>query len=261
MAEGAAIDVSVIVPVYRNASTLTLLATQVFDVIAGLGVNGEIVFVNDASPDDSHARLTSLAASREHVTVVDLPANVGQHAAVLIGLSHARGRACVVMDADLQDRPASIATLWHARTPATLAVFGGRRGHYEAGGRHLTSRLFKSVLHHLTGVPKDAGIFVLIERDLVDALVRFPTTFPWIQAMIGCLGVPVVSVPVDRDVRGEGTSSYSSIGRLRTASRGLLCVLEYRLWRAPVAWLDAHRGAGAPDQRDGRLPPNRATKS
>ena len=46
MAEGAAIDISVIVPVFRNASTLTRLATQVFDVIGLLGLNGEIVFVN-----------------------------------------------------------------------------------------------------------------------------------------------------------------------------------------------------------------------
>lgn len=232
-------DLSVVVPVFRNADTVGALAEQVTAVVRDMGLRGEIVFVNDASPDDSHARLISLAAARASIVVIDLPHNVGQHAAVLHGLAHARGEACVIMDADLQDRPTSIATLWHARTPGVLAVFGGRTGRYEEAGRHATSRLFKWVLHRLTGVPKDAGIFVLIERDLVDALVRFPTRTPWIQSMIGLLGAETRSVPVERDTRQTGASSYSAFGRLRTASRGVWCVIEHRLWRAPAPYLDS----------------------
>lgn len=233
------VDLSVVVPVYRNAPTLQLLADQVSAVAADLAVSFEIVFVNDASPDDSLARLMELAANRSHIVVIDLSSNVGQHAAVLHGLAHARGRACVIMDADLQDRPASLALLWRARATDVSAVFGGRRGRYEGAGRHVTSRLFKELLHRLTGVPRDAGIFVLIERPLVDAIVRFPTTFPWIQAMIGCLGARVASTPVDRDLRQEGRSSYNGLGRLKTAARGILCVVEYRLWRRKRPYLEA----------------------
>lgn len=246
-------DLSVIVPVYRNADTVEALADQVFDVARGLGVRGEIVFVNDASPDDSIERLTRLAAAHASVVVVDLSRNVGQHAAVVHGLARARGRTCAIMDADLQDRPASLATLWRARSTDGGVVFGGRTGRYEDAGRHLTSRMFKTLLHAVTGVPRDAGIFLLMERDVVNALVTFPTRTPWIQSMIGLLGVPMRSVPIERDDRPTGRSSYSAFGRMKTAARGLWCVIEYHVWRAPAPYL-------ATRQRD-QLPPKRVTKS
>lgn len=255
------VDLSVVVPVYRNAPTLAALTEQVLDVAAGLTITCEIVFVNDASPDDSRARLIEIAETRAAVTVVDLARNVGQHAAVLHGLAYASGRTCAIMDADLQDRPSSLAVLWHARSPTVSAVFGGRRGNYQEQGRHATSRLFKWVLHRLTGVPKDAGIFVLIERELVDALVRFPTRTPWIQAMIGCLGASTVSVPVDRDVRSEGASSYSAFGRLRTAARGVWCVLEYRCWRASEPYLESDDQKDVARPQRGLLAPKRRMKS
>jgi glycosyltransferase involved in cell wall biosynthesis len=232
-------DVSVVVPVYRNAPTLRALVNQVGAVISDLGLAHEMVFVNDASPDDSLARLRELALDHPEVTLVDLPVNIGQHAAVLHGLARARGRTCVVMDADLQDRPASLAVLWRARTPGVEAVFGGRRGDYESRGRLATSWLFKRALSRLTGIPSDAGIFVLMERSLVDRLAVFPTRVPWIQAMIGCLGVATVSIPVERDRRADGRSSYSGAARLRTALRALLCVVEYHAWRPRQPYLDA----------------------
>lgn len=241
MTDAGVPDLSVIVPVYRNADTVDALAHQVFDIARDLDIRCEIVFVNDASPDASLDRLTRLAASHTSVVVIDLPQNVGQHAAVIHGLARARGRACAIMDADLQDRPASLATLWRARSAEGGVVFGGRTGRYEDAGRHLTSRLFKTALHLMTGVPRDAGIFLLMERDVADALVTFPTRTPWIQSMIGVLGVPMRSIPVERDERAAGHSSYSAFGRMRTAARGIWCVLEYRMWRAPAPYLATNR--------------------
>lgn len=246
MTETRVPDLSVVVPVYRNADTVESLAVQVFEVARTLDVHCEVIFVNDASPDQSSSVLARLARRLPGVVVVELAQNVGQHAAVLHGLARARGRACAIMDADLQDRPASLVTLWRARSPGVGVVFGGRTGRYEAHGRHVTSRLFKTLLHTLTGVPRDAGIFMLVERDVVDALVRFPTSTPWIQSMIGLIGVPMRSVPIERDERPAGRSSYGALGRMKTAARGLWCVIEYRVWRRRTPYLTGiagnHRG-------------------
>jgi glycosyltransferase involved in cell wall biosynthesis len=247
-------DLSVVAPVYRNRDSVERLATEVLDVTRAMGVTCEIVFVNDASPDDSLERLIALTRTLPAVRVIGLARNVGQHAAVLHGLAHARGRTCVVMDADLQDRPSSLPTLWQQRAPGVLAVFGGRVGRYEGDGRHLTSRVFKWLLHRLTGVPRNAGIFVLLEREAVDAIVRFPTRTPWIQAMVGLLELPAVSVPIERDRRPHGRSSYSGFSRVRAAARGVWCVLEYRCWPPRHAYLTGAR------QR-AQLWPNRSTNS
>lgn len=88
--------------------------------------------------------------------------------------------------------------------------------------------------------------------------MTFPTRVPWVQAMIGCLGARTVSVPVVRDPRPDGESSYTAAARLRTATRALLCVLEYRLWRAPAPYLARASQPGA--QRTGRLVPYSRTK-
>jgi glycosyltransferase involved in cell wall biosynthesis len=232
------LDLSVVVPVYGNAATVAALAEQVATVAQGLGISHEIVFVNDSSPDDSLRRLQALAAASNSIVVIDLACNLGQHAAVLHGLARTRGQVCAIMDADLQDRPASLAVLWRARQPGCDVVFGGRRGRYQDAGRHATSRLFKWLLGRLTGVPDDAGIFLLMERALVERLVRFPTRTPWMQSMIGCLGARTISVPVDRDMRATGTSSYSAWGRVRTATRGIWCAVEYRLFPAPLPYLE-----------------------
>jgi glycosyltransferase involved in cell wall biosynthesis len=247
-------DLTVVAPVYRNRDSVGRLATEVLAVTRAMGVTCEIVFVNDASPDDSLERLLALTRTVPSVRVVDLARNVGQHAAVLHGLAHARGRTCAVMDADLQDRPSSLPTLWQRRAPGVLAVFGGRVGRYERDGRHRTSRVFKWLLHRLTGVPRDAGLFVLLEREAVDAIVAFPTRTPWIQAMVGLLGLPAVSVPIERDVRPHGRSSYSALARVRTAARGVWCVLEYRWWPPRQPYLT---GSGQRAQ----LWPNRSTNS
>ena len=207
-------------------------------MLCGLGLDYELLLVNDASPDDSLVRLKENAARRNRVTILQLPRNRGQQVAVLIGLSYARGQLCAIMDGDLQDRPSSLAVLWHARSPQVSAIFGGRRGRYESTGRHLTSRLFKWAMHQMAGLPVDAGMFVLMERPLVDALLSFPTRVPWLPAMIGCLKVPVLSIPIARDRRSEGTSAYRPMGRLLAAVRGFYCVLEHHFWPPKTSYLD-----------------------
>lgn len=248
-------DLSVIAPVYGNGDSVGTLAAEVLAVARGMGITCEVVFVNDASPDDSRERLAALAGTVPAVCVVDLSINVGQHAAVLHGLAHARGRVCVVMDADLQDRPTSLPALWRRRAPGVLAVFGGRVGRYQSGGRHATSRFFKWLIHRLTGVPKDAGIFVLLEREAVDAILAFPTRTPWLQSIVGLLELPAVSVPIERAVRTHGRSSYTTFRRAATAARGVWCVLEYRWWPAREPYL-AQVG-----QRPQALPNRRANSS
>ncbi|MEM6732569.1 MAG: glycosyltransferase, partial [Myxococcota bacterium] len=90
---------SVIVPVYRNSETLVELHRR---LRASIGMETEIVFVNDRSPDDSASVLRRLA-EHDATRVCTLRKNVGQNIAVLIGFSLARGEWLINLDADLQD--------------------------------------------------------------------------------------------------------------------------------------------------------------
>lgn len=220
--------VSIVVPVYRNADTLRELHRRLCRAMESLPLSYELLFVDDACPEGSLEVLRELAERDSQVAVLALERNVAQQRAVLIGLAHARGDYVVVMDADLQDPPEAIPDLLAKAHEGFDAVFAGRRGHYESRSRLLSSRLFKGLLHLVSGVPADAGLFVAMNRRMVDRLLTYRGPHPFVVAMIGCTGLPVVSIPVARAQRLKGSSAYSFWGRLKVGSLALAWV---PLWK------------------------------
>ena len=223
-----AVDVSVVLPVFRNRETLVELHARLSQTLAPASLRYELLFVDDASPDGAGDAIRDLATRDPRVRAIHLPRNVGQHRAAWLGLQASRGAWVVVMDADLQDPPEAIPALLAAATPRTEAVFATRRGRYEGPGRLFTSRLFKSVRHLLTGVPRDAGMFLALRRSLVEEILRIDVPRPFLTAMVGILGRPYVTVPVERSRRPCGTSAYGPGGRLLTGSSELAFVLRHR---------------------------------
>lgn len=233
------VDLSVVVPVYNNAATLGMMYKRVRDALLAEGMTFELLFVDDCGADDSLKVAHELANRYSEVSLIVLRHNVGQHAAVLHGLRFAHGECYVVMDADLQDPPEALPLLWRARRDGYGAVFAGRRGHYQGASRMLTSKVYKYVLHYLTGIPKDAGIFVLMEHRVVRALLRMPVYTPWINVMIGLNNIPSLSIPVQRATRREGRSAYNTWRRFHSAFRGLRCVFEYKWMRASKPYIES----------------------
>jgi glycosyltransferase involved in cell wall biosynthesis len=235
-APSSGIGVSVVVPVYRNAETLYELHARLTAELAGTREPHELIFVNDASPDKSAAVLRGLKRRDPCVVVIELPNNIGQHRAVLAGLQRAAGRRVVVLDADLQDPPEAIPQLLAGLDGGAAVVFAGRCGHYESSTRLLTSRLFKTLLSLLCGVPRDAGMFVAMQHSVVAQVLSFKTRWPFVVAMIGCTGREAISIPVTRMQRRVGRTAYSSWGRLQAGLKAVACVLSCRLFarRAPV---------------------------
>lgn len=248
------IDVSVVVPVYRNAGTVGELASRIRSVLDGRGASFEILFVNDACPEGSLAALEVLADSNDRFRVVSLTRNVGQQRAILFGLAYARGRNVVVMDADLQDPPEAIPLLLDRLGEGCDAVFAGRRGRYESAGRLLTSALFKRVLHLMTGVPADAGAFVAMTRKTAESILPMSSRSAHVVAMIGASGLPAVSIPVERAPRADGRSAYTSLGRALVGIHALGWVLiQGRRFAVRFgAEEDLHRGVVAGERADGR---------
>jgi glycosyltransferase involved in cell wall biosynthesis len=221
-------QVSAIIPVYRNAATLLELHQRLSLVLQSSRQTYEILFIDDACPEDSLNTLEQLAGADAHVGVIALQRNHGQQQAVLQGLACANGQSAVILDADLQDPPEAIPNLLEQLSHGYSIAFAGRRGQYEATHRLLTSRLFKTLLHWVTGVPRDAGIFMALDRQAIDRMLTFYAPQPFIVAMAGCSGLPMTSIPVERSARPRGESAYSSWKRLKT---GMLAVYWAVRWK------------------------------
>lgn len=215
------VDVSVVLPVHRTAAFVDRLYRRLDAALADQG-RAELVFVDDASPDDAQQQLRPLAARDPRVRVVSLPVNQGQQRATLRGLATCRGRVVAVMDADLQDRPEALpALLERLRTTDADAVFAVRHNSYAGRGRRMTGRLFKWSLRRLAPVPPGAGSYVVLRQSLVDRILALPGSAPYLVGMVCRTARHVETVEVPRAPRPDGVSAWTSTQRLRVALRAL----------------------------------------
>jgi polyisoprenyl-phosphate glycosyltransferase len=222
-------SVSFIITVYRTSETLHELYSRIRKVIEGCHLTFEIVFVDDASPDDS-SRVIELISQEDHrVILIPLHQNVGQHQAILTGLSCCKGEWAIIMDADLQDSPEDVPVLLSKGQEGFDAVFAARRGIHESYIRLFTSRIFKGMLYLLCGMNPDTGTFAAINRTVIDRLLKMKGPYPYIPGMIHCTHQKITSVPVQRFKRSAGKSSYNVRGRIKLAWRALSWVISWRL--------------------------------
>ena len=212
--------VAVVVPVYGNEDTLPELVRRLAAALDGRRWRLRVVV--DASPDASLVVARRLAAADPRIAVTALDSNVGQHRALARGLADEPGAAAwVCLDADLQDPPEAVPALVDRLAEGDVgAVFAGRRGMYESRGRTLTGRLHRAALARLTGLPADAGAFVVMGPAARSAVIAMGG--PSIVAAIGAAGVTVASVPVERHRRPSGRSAWTSTARVRQSAATLV---------------------------------------
>lgn len=231
-APGERAGVSVVLPVYRNRTTLEELHRRLSTALAGASLPYELIFVDDACPEGSGAAIAELEERDPRVRRMSLSRNVGQQRAAWLGLSAARGAWIIVMDADLQDPPEAIPALLAAATPGVDAVLAAWRGRYERKGRRVTSRVFKILRETLTEYPRDAGMFLALRHPFVEEILRNDVAQPFLPSLVGLSGRRFVTVPVERAPRPEGGSAYSGAARLLRAVRELVFIFRRRAWRA-----------------------------
>lgn len=220
--------VSVVVPLYRTGEAVAELVGRLREALAGEAGDVEILLVDDASPDDTLARARAVADAGPGVRVIALPANVGQHRAILAGMAEATGERVVVMDGDLQDPPEAVPALLAKAREGWEVVFAARRGEWQAAGRMRTSRLFKTLLGAMTGIPADCGTFFVAGRTAVGRALEVAYRRPWVVTMVGA-GERIATVPVVREVRPRGRSAYSGGMRLAAALSALAFTVRWRL--------------------------------
>lgn len=216
-AEG--IPLSIVSPVYGCVGCLEELADRIDHALAPLGMDYELVLVDDASPDAAWPRIVELGARNPRIRGIRLARNFGQHAAIAAGLLAARGDAVVVMDCDLQDRPEEIPRLLAALDGETRVALAQRVQRSDGAGKRFGSWLFYRLLAWLTGVPHDHSTanFGAYAREVVDAVNAMPESNRFFPLLVKWSGFGSTTVPVRHDGRSEGASGYSFRKLLRLA--------------------------------------------
>src|SRR5437773_1745606 len=103
--------VSIVIPCYNSEATLPVLVPRLAQVMEAAAPSFEIVFVEDASRDDTWQVIQTLAAAHPFIRGFQLMRNYGQHNALLCGIRAARGEIIITLDDDLQNPPEEIPRL------------------------------------------------------------------------------------------------------------------------------------------------------
>jgi glycosyltransferase involved in cell wall biosynthesis len=194
--------------------------------------------VNDGSTDSSLDTAKQLLRTYKEIKILNLTKNLGQHSAVLIGLNSAEAEWCMILDADLQDPPERLIDLWDKRIDNYDTIFAGRRGSYESIFRLMTGKIYRFLMSVISPAPVDAGIFMLLSRPVIKRILKMAVSNPFIPVMVVFASESMLSVPVKRDIRKSGKSSYTFMKRLKTAKSAFHCVWEIRYPQKKTSYLD-----------------------
>ncbi len=143
---------SVVIPVFDEAESLTALHEELSAVAAAQGYELDIVMVDDGSTDDSWAVICRLAAADPRVTGLRFRRNFGKAAALSAGFAQSRGELVMTLDADLQDDPREIPRFLAEIDKNLDVVSGWKRVRHDAWHKVLPSRAFNRMVSWLTGV-------------------------------------------------------------------------------------------------------------
>lgn len=198
--------ISLVTPIYNEQDIIPRLHREVRAVFQSIGEPWEVIYVDDGSRDRSLPLLLDLQQQDPNVVVVELSRNWGHQPAVTAGLSAARGDAIAIMDGDLQDPPAVIADLTRAWKDGAEVVIAERRSRAESGLRRHLFPLFYKVLGMLSDypIPLNAGVFGLMNRQVVDTVLRLEETNRYLPGLRAWVGFKTEFVYYDRAARASG---------------------------------------------------------
>jgi glycosyltransferase involved in cell wall biosynthesis len=236
----AAPDLSVVLPVYNEEESLPVLWPELREVLDGMGLCYEVIFVDDGSQDRSAEIVRAFRDEDPRVRLIRLKANAGETAATDAGFKAAHGRHVVTMDADLQNDPRDIPALL-SHLARWDAVTGWRvdRGAGDGHMRRISSRIANRVRNALSGEAiRDSGCtFRAFRRECLQELVLYRGLHRFIPTLLGMRGFRVLEMPVRHRPRRFGKSKYGIRNRALRALWDLLVIrwMKRRLLRYEVA--------------------------
>jgi dolichol-phosphate mannosyltransferase len=210
-------ELSVVVPVHNERDNIVPLLSEIATALRGK-VDFEIVYVDDASKDDSLAVLTAAKAQFPELRVLRHVAQSGQSTAVRSGVKAATGAWIATLDGDGQNDPADIPKLLAERlaSPPTVKLFAGWRiDRKDSGSKRWASKFANAIRSRLLrDETPDTGCGIkLFERSVFLELPYFDHMHRFLPALIQRAGWQVKSVPVNHRPRGSGTSKYNNLNR------------------------------------------------
>ena len=214
---------SVIIPAYNEEAMIPIAAQEITRVLDEVGIDHELLFVDDGSRDGTWAAIEAASRQDRRVTGLHFSRNFGKEAALFAGLEQAKGDCCVTMDCDLQHPPEKLPAMVKLWEEGYEVVEGVKvnRGR-ESGSHRLAARTFYGLISKATGQDMaNSSDFKLLDRKVVDALNRMPERGVFYRALSFWVGFKRTELPYRVQARPAGESKWSTRSLIRYAIRNI----------------------------------------
>jgi len=207
---------SIVATLYRSSGTIAEFHARISRAAETITPDFEIVLVNDGSPDDSAAIVERLCETDPRVVLVDLSRNFGHHAAILAGLSEARGAWVYLTDIDLEEAPEWL-PMFHEKATAESAdvVYGIQERRTGSRVDNFLGSSFWKLLNagSLVPIPANQMTCRLMSRRYLAALLEVRDKVVYLGGLFPWAGFRQVPVPLVKGARKDGSRSTYGLGR------------------------------------------------
>ncbi len=201
--------ISAVIACYKDAMAMPVMYERLVRTFHKINADYEIIFVNDCSPDNTSDVLQILVQQDKHVTGIEHSRNFGSQSAFMSGMEIATGDVVVLLDGDLQDPPELIEEFYTKWIEGNEVVYGQR---IKRDGNKILVRLYKvfyRIFRNLSYVPMplDAGDFSMMDRKVVNELIKLPETDQFLRGLRAWVGFKQIGVAYTRPERMFGITT------------------------------------------------------
>lgn len=203
--------ISVILSFRNEEDVIPELIRRLSMTLSRLTIDYELIFVNDASTDQSLSILLQRAQEDQHIKIINMSRRFGVSECVIAGMHYAKGDAIIYLDADLQDPPELIPQLiekWQEGFDVVHTVRLKRKG--ESAFKLLLTDWAYQLIGAFADISllPEAGDFKLLSKRAVEALLQLPEKTPYLRGLVSWVGFKQTTIPYIREARAAGTTKF-----------------------------------------------------
>lgn len=219
--------ISIIVPCYNEEESLPLFYKEITKVAKEMSqVEFEFMFINDGSKDKTLEVLRDFSEKDNRVRYISFSRNFGKEAAMYAGFDNVTGDFATVMDADMQDPPNMIKTMYRDIKEEgydCIALCSPNHNDYGFARKFFTNCWYK-LIGKISSTPQVPGArdFRLMKRAMVDAIVGMGEYNRYSKGIFSFVGFNTKWIAYETPERAAGTSKFNFWKLFKYALEGIL---------------------------------------
>ena len=218
-------SISILIPSFNEEENIQELYERIIKTLDEIHINDyEIIFINNGSYDNSLTLLKKINISNNKVKIVSLSRNFGYQNAILAGLNYSKKDYACILDGDLQDPPETIKDFVLKAKEGFDVVYGIRKKRQASFFKKINYKIFYFFYQKLSeiSVPKEVGEFCLINRKVINHLIKFKEKNLFLRGLRSWIGFSQVGIEYNRLERHKGNAKFSFYDSFVLALDGII---------------------------------------